>query len=104
MQVDLPACNGEFTLALVFSELPLEAGHHVRATLFDGFGMPKQRYVNECQDWQKTLRIWAKRSQGGVDEFLVGAMVLRCHEAKTFRGGTIAGLSIPEISRRVMTT
>jgi glucoamylase len=94
-EIDLQACNGEFTLALGFSEHPLEAGHHAIASLLDGFEVASEAYLREWLDWQKTLLSLGEEKDGKLDEFLASVMVLRAHEDKVFRGGMIASLSIP---------
>lgn len=100
-EVDLAACEGEFTLALGLSRWPYEAGHLARAALFDGFDAASDLYVKAWQQWQGQLlsleedeRRTATDKQP-VDEFRTSAMVLRSHEDKVFGGGMIASLSIP---------
>lgn len=94
-EIDLAACDGEFTLALGLSRTPLEAGHHVRASLFAGFEAARARYVKEWEDWQSSLLSLGDEEPGPIDEFRTSAMVLRVHEDKVFAGGMIASLSIP---------
>ncbi|HEX9014026.1 MAG TPA: glucan 1,4-alpha-glucosidase [Anaerolineaceae bacterium] len=93
-EIDLAECGGEFMLALAFGEHALEAGHHARASLLDGFDTAAAAYTSEWKDWQKALL--------GLDEpahvfaqYRNSAAVLRIHEGKTFAGGIIASLSIP---------
>lgn len=109
-EIDLAACAGSgaggadtavFTLALGISRSPLEAGHHARAALFDGFDRACDLYVAQWQQWQAGLLALedAGPKQAGkpqpLDEFRTSAMVLRVHEDKIFAGGMIASLSIP---------
>jgi glucoamylase len=93
-EIDLGACQGEFILALGFGELPMEAGHLVRASLLDGFDAALQAYIQEWKDWQTSLRdLELPDNPGGI--YRVSAAVLRIHEAKEFSGGIIASLSFP---------
>jgi glucoamylase len=94
-EIDLAACGGEFTLALGLSRSALEAGHHARASLFDGFDAARDLYVKEWEDWQAGLLSLGDEDPGPIDEFRTSAFVLRLHEDKVFSGGMIASLSIP---------
>ena len=97
-EVDLAACGGEFTLALAFGGLPLDAGHHARASLLDGFATARAAYIQEWQRWQAPLAhldLDEDKEDGQGSEYRISAAVLRIHQAKEFPGGTIASLSIP---------
>lgn len=94
-EIDLAACKGEFTLALGLSHWPLEAGHHARASLFDGFDVAQELYVEAWQHWQAGLLALSDEEPGRVDEFRTSAMTLRVHEDKAFTAAMIASLSIP---------
>ena len=54
-EIDLAACQGEFTLALGFGEQPMEAAHLARASLLDGFDAALEAYTAEWTAWHKTL-------------------------------------------------
>ena len=93
-EIDLLACNGEFTLALGFGLTPAESSLRCCASLNDGFECARDAYLKEWQDWQKSLM----KTQGKLKEthlYRISAAVLRIHEAKRFPGGIIASLSIP---------
>ncbi|HEX9118697.1 MAG TPA: glycoside hydrolase family 15 protein, partial [Anaerolineae bacterium] len=94
-EIDLAACDGEFTLALGFAEHALEAGHQARASLLDGSATAREHYLQEWKDWQATLLSLGDEKSDKLDEYRVSTMVLRTHEDKVFRGGMIASLSIP---------
>jgi glucoamylase len=92
--VDLAACGGEFTLALAFGDHPLEAGHHARASLMDGFDVALTAYLDEWRQWQEGLLRLEETEEKG-NEYHISTMVLRVHQDKEFFGGAIASLSIP---------
>jgi glucoamylase len=93
-EIDLAACNGEFTLALGFGLTPAEASLRARASLEDGFDTARDAYVQEWQDWQKGLGS-PPILMNMPSLYRTSAAVLRTHEAKRFPGGMIASLSIP---------
>ncbi len=93
-EIDLAACGGEFTLAVAFGALPLDAGHHARGGLLDGFDVARAGYVEEWQHWQAPLAKLELSENDGT-EYRASVAVLRIHEAKEFPGGIIASLSIP---------
>ena len=92
-EVDLTACNGEFTLALGFGLTPAESALRARASLGDGFGKAHEAYMREWQDWQNKLTSPVGLSASNL--YRTSAAVLRTHESKRFPGGLIASLSIP---------
>jgi glucoamylase len=95
-EIDLPATNGQFVLALGFGSTPNEAGHRVLASLQDGFETAKKSYIRAWQNWQESLPPLKKGRDGKPrDLFRISTAVLRTHEAKRFPGGIIASLSIP---------
>jgi glucoamylase len=95
-EIDLPATNGRFVLALGFGRTPNEAGHRVLASLQDGFETAQKSYIKAWQTWQENLPALKKGQHGEQrDLFRISAAVLRTHEAKRFPGGIIASLSIP---------
>jgi glucoamylase len=93
-EIDLGACNGEFTLALGFGRTSAEASLRARATLNDGFESACDAYVKEWQNWQKGLMPPPSKLKA-TNLYRISAAVLRTHEAKRFPGGMIASLSIP---------
>lgn len=102
-EVDLSASGGSFVLALGFGRTPAEAGHRARASLHDGFDRARANYIDGWQEWQDRLAPLEKSLPEGNepspfperDLYRISTAVLRLHEAKHFRGGTIASLSIP---------
>ncbi|MCL4535890.1 MAG: glucan 1,4-alpha-glucosidase [Bacteroidetes bacterium] len=98
-EIDLRAAGGTFLLALGFGTRIQEAGHLARAALQDGFDASLNEYIEEWQQWQNRLLHLGERAErqgdGKLDYYRVSAAVLRTHEAKDFRGGIIASLSIP---------
>jgi glucoamylase len=93
-EVDLMACNGEFTLALGFGLTSAESSLRARASLDDGFDSAREVYLREWQDWQNRL-IPPAPNLPASNLYRVSAAVLRTHESKRFPGGMIASLSIP---------
>jgi glucoamylase len=93
-EIDLEACNGEFTLALGFGRTSAEASLRTRASLDDGFESARDAYIKEWQNWQKGLTPPPSKLKA-TNLYRVSAAVLRMHEAKRFPGGMIASLSIP---------
>jgi glucoamylase len=91
LQPDLEACGGRFTLAIGFGSSPAEAGQRTIASSRDGFATCLGRYEHEWRIWGKQLS-FPERSDRLAH---TSALVLATHEAKTFRGGLIASLSIP---------
>ena len=97
-EIDLQA-GGSFVLALGFGANTFEAGQRALASLLDGFDSARSIYINEWQNWQKTLLPLSSQSSSNSKEtqdlFLVSAAVMRIHESKRFPGALIASLSIP---------
>jgi glucoamylase len=93
-EIDLPACKGEFVLALGFGSIWSEAGQQVRSSLFEDYADIRQHYVSQWSAWQNTLlKLDDKPRQ--CDLYRASTAVLRTHESKDFLGGIIASLSIP---------
>jgi glucoamylase len=93
-EINLEACNGEFTLALGFGQTPAEASLRAHMSLNDGFDTARKTYLKGWQDWQNSLMpLPSRKKSSGL--FRTSAAVLRVHEAKRFPGGMIASLSIP---------
>ncbi len=94
-EVDLMADDGHFVLVIAFGLHALSAGHHARASLFDGFDTVLQQYINGWEQWHAKLLDLDSLGKDGINLYRVSAMVLHTHEAKQFPGGLIASLSIP---------
>ena len=93
-EVDLAACDGEFTLALGFGSFWTEAGQQVRSSLFENYHEIVQHFVAQWESWQsKLIKLDEPRRQN--DLYRASTSVLRTHESKDFLGGIIASLSIP---------
>jgi glucoamylase len=94
-EVDLAACGGEFVLTLGFGKNPAEAGNRALGGLIDGFEPARSEYVHEWQTWQGSL---LSIDESGAEKnklYRTSTAVLLTHEADSFPGGLIAGLSIP---------
>lgn len=88
-EVDLTK-GEDIVLVLGFGRSASEAGHKARATLEDDPEEMQANFVQPWSDWQKDLRVL---SPSGL--YRSSTAVLRTHEDKAFRGGSIASLSIP---------
>jgi glucoamylase len=93
-EIDLPACNGEFVLALGFGAISSEAGQQARSTLFEDYSQTRSQYVSQWRKWQTTL-LNLDEPLRDYDLYRSSTAVLRTHESKDFLGGIIASLSIP---------
>jgi glucoamylase len=94
-EVDLKACGGAFVLALGFGPNAAEAGYAVRASLTEEFEASRAAYVRSWKLWQNSLLPLVGKREPGYNMYRVSALVLRSHESKLNRGGSIASLSIP---------
>ncbi len=94
-EIDLAACEGEFTLALGFGGSAAEAGHAALASVMDSFERAQSEYVREWRIWQERLSLPTNSEAGDRGLYQISLAVLRAHEAKRFQGGLIASLSIP---------
>jgi glucoamylase len=94
--IDLEACEGRFVLALGFGRRAEEAAFRVRASLSDGIEQATRAYVAGWRRWQDSLLPLDRTSRStGHNTYRISTAVLRCHEARSFRGGYIASLSVP---------
>ncbi|GAC1648903.1 MAG: glucan 1,4-alpha-glucosidase [Herpetosiphon sp.] len=93
-EVEFGAGAGQFVLVIAFGLHAFSAGHHARASLFDGFDDVVQRYTVAWQSWQANL-LSLDAPTGAVNLYRISTSVLHTHEAKQFPGGIIASLSIP---------
>jgi glucoamylase len=94
-EMDLQATGGDVLLALGFGTNAAEAGHRALASLQDGFEVALAGYVQEWQDWQRSLPPGERAQPGQSSLYQISAAVLRTHEAPGFPGGIIASLSVP---------
>ena len=54
-EIDLAACNGEFTLALGFGGIWAEAGQEARSSLLESYDELREHYVWHWKNWQDNL-------------------------------------------------
>ena len=93
-EIDLAACNGEFTLALGFGGIWSEAGQEARSSLLESYDELREHYVWHWKNWQDSL-LKLDEPRREVDLYRTSVAVMRSHESKDFLGGVIASLSIP---------
>ena len=96
-EIDLAQSGGNFVLALGFGANTFEAGQRALISLLDGFESAHTMYVQEWQNWLKTLLPLGSKNniKATNDLFMASAAVMRAHESKRLPGGLIASLSIP---------
>ncbi len=99
-EIDLKATDGSFVLALGFGFNEAEASQRSMASLYEGYQVTRQRYIDEWQAWQKDLiDLGPAAAAGGANAapelYRTSTAVMRIHESKRFPGGLIASLSIP---------
>ncbi len=94
-EVGLPRDGGELVLALGFGAEAAEAAAAAAASLDDGFGRARERYVEQWQSWQASLRPIQATSGEGRDLDATSAAVIRTCESKEHPGGITASLSLP---------
>ncbi|HYQ91513.1 MAG TPA: glycoside hydrolase family 15 protein, partial [Candidatus Competibacteraceae bacterium] len=99
-EIDLPACQGAFVLALGFAHSPGEAIAVALSSLKEGFPTVQSRYVNGWRQWQQTLTDLSASKSQEPDLYRLSAAVMRSHESKNIPGGIVASLSIPWGSTR----
>ena len=73
----------------------MEAGNNAWASILGGFDFAKQAYIQEWDEWQKTLRNIKSNGNSIGKNFRISAAVLRTNESKRFPGSIVASLSIP---------
>jgi len=84
----------DHVLALGFGHTASAAGQHALASLFRGFDAARANYLDGWNAWHRArTRVARNEAVHPLVDF--SAAVLRVHEAKHFRGGVIASLSIP---------
>ncbi len=94
-EVDLAACDGSFVLALGFGGTAAEAAQRAVNSLITGFEDVSSEYIGVWQRWHGKRQAPPCLDPAARPLVEFSAAVLRVHEAKTFRGGVIASLSIP---------
>ncbi len=91
-EVDLGPCGGELVLALGFGYRPADAAFHALQSLQDGFDAALDEYVRAWRSWQGSLE---ELDRPAPNPYRISTAVLHVHEARQFRGASIASLSIP---------
>lgn len=81
-----------FTLALSFGKNSKEALQNARASLRKGFALARLEYEAGWHNYLSSLRRVETKYE---KQFEMCAMVLKAHEDKTYKGATVASLSIP---------
>lgn len=95
-EVDLPACEGNFVLALGFGRSAAEAALGVRISLEQDADAASDAYSAKWRAWQNTLLPLDRADHlVGHNLYRVSTAVLRTHEGRSFTGGYIASLSVP---------
>ncbi len=99
-EIDLKATGGSFILALGFGYNDAEAGQRAMSSLYEGYEVTRQQYIDEWYAWQKSLLDLGPSKPAGsstskLDLYQTSTAVMRIHESKRFPGGLIASLSIP---------
>jgi glucoamylase len=96
-EIDVAACQGNFTLALGFGTNPFEAGLRARASLSTDYAIMRANFIHDWQSWQANIQSMDAPDihPDSRDLYHVSTAVLRTHEATSFAGGLIASLSIP---------
>jgi glucoamylase len=96
-EIDSPAAEGGFLLALGFGLNPEEAGQRALAAILDGFPAARDEFLREWTEWRRgLLPLQLPRGPDkSPDLYETSAAVLRTHESKRFPGALIASLSVP---------
>jgi len=84
-----------FLLAIGFGTTAAGAGHHVQASLIDGFELALRNYGQQWQEWRQGLTVAGAVDCGSNRLAETSAVVLRCHESKEFSGAMVASLGTP---------
>lgn len=85
----------EFVFAISFGIRSTDAAHSAMASLLDGFGHTKERYIAGWEEFQKEIKISEHSENQLFKNLLISAAVLRMQESKVFPGGVVASISIP---------
>ena len=105
-EIDIRACNGEFTIAIGFGRSAAEAGNRARTSLLEGFAQAQDQYIWEWLEWQDTLLDLERRTSthqkaDTLEPYRISTAVIRAHEARNLPGGIIAGSFDPVGIRQV---
>ena len=93
---EVPIQEGEVvTLVLGFGRTGSEAGHQALATLAESPDELREAFASPWRDWQKSQDASDSESPSETRLYRSSVTLLRLHEDKSFKGGTIASLSIP---------
>jgi glucoamylase len=93
-ELDVAACDGEFTLVLGFGSTPEQAGHYVRASLQEDPTENLEEYVDRWREYQKPLLKLESAKGLSPRWYRTSTAVMCAHEGKSLPG-TVASLSIP---------
>jgi glucoamylase len=94
LTAEVPATE-EFNLVLGFGKDPTEAVLEAASTLGKRYSQIEKDYI---KGWKRYIESLARLETHALDageRYWTSAMVLKCHEDKTHKGGLIASLSIP---------
>ncbi len=87
--------DASLVFVLAFGRNATEAGHQARATLGERPDDLRERFCAPWKDWLREVRSSGCVGEPESELFWPSVTLLRLHEDKTFKGGTIASLSIP---------
>ena len=93
-EIDLPAGQPDFLLAIGLGGIWSEAGQQALSSMLDGFDCARTEYLRRWENWQSRLEPLDPKP-GGRSVYRTSTAVLRTHESKSVLGGIIATLSIP---------
>ena len=93
-EIQPAACDGRFLLALAFGRNWAEAAQNARAAMREGFDAIRVAFLEGWEAARKKSGD-AEGSRSRQIKQRLSVAVLRTHEAKSFRGGMIASLSVP---------
>ena len=89
---ELDATTG--ILALAFAETLDGAWTLARSSLADDYDTPRRMFMNQWDDWSRSLVIPHSSPELGREAEL-SAAVLKIHEDRTYNGALVASLSVP---------
>lgn len=95
-EIDLLACDGEFTIAISVGNDADTAALHARAALYDTFEANERRYAEGWRNWQaKLLPLDEPAAHTKPHLYRASAAVMKTHMSMNCDGGAIASLSVP---------
>lgn len=89
------APSDEFNIVLGFGKDDIEAVLEAQKTLARGYGAIEREYVRQWRKYINGLEKLGKYARGDGKLYWASAIVLKCHQDKTEKGGLIASLSVP---------